>query len=526
MSACSKNSTTINSPDDISVVIGGLGNVTISGQSVDSSKLGYLDTKVGALSYVPHQFIVSAKNDEELRHILSLTNGKLIDDGKLPKPPSYIPKSEIRNIERSPRQLIEVKAPNAKVEDFKTLMRDLKVSGEIKVASQETLNEYVLMRRLAQEKGIEIEPNIILSSSLPSQSPTSKPRMGNVLSNNSYDHNFEESGFNVKPAWNAGYTGRGVQIAVIDTGFVAEDYDMTGYNPISKSYYDYQSIYPKLNRVSGYNFTAGEPNPYTTITGGGIDNGKKRNTSIWHGFHVAQTAAGTRNNNYGGTGVAYDAQIYLFRVGQASTFFRGSYSYYDAGRAVDTAINWGADVINMSFGGLSPAALGVPNTHLGASLASAERAGVINIAAAGNETHNFSAPNPIRWIWALYPIPAAWDTVISVGSVDVYSKNRASYSNYGSGVSIFGPSTSDSALNPGDCSSFMNDPDRCAGSIIEFDGTSNAAPFVAGAAALMKQAKPSLTNSQVKNILIKTATKNAAGENVINVWAAVQEARK
>lgn len=280
--------------------------------------------------------------------------------------------------------------------------------------------------------------------------------------------------------WARGYTGSGVKVAVIDTGFVNDDYELSGYDPITQSYPNNWYF------LDQYDFAE---NDYDVNADAGGDlNG---NGVTWHGFGVSQVVVGRNGNHYGTTGVAPEATIIRFRIGRG---VNNLLSYYDAGRAVDTAVAWGAGVINMSFSVRTPGAAGVPNSYLGEALQRSSNAGVINVAAIGNDN---AWVNNNHWPWDLIPIPGGWYSVVGVGAVDDQMAKQ-SYSNYGPGVAVYAFDTNWVTQKPSESCWIIN---RCQGYVIRPGGTSIASPFVAGVAALLKQAKPGLTTDQFKNIL-------------------------
>jgi len=152
-----------------------------------------------------------------------------------------------------------------------------------------------------------------------------------------------------------------------------------------------------------------------------------------------------------------------------------------------------------------------------------------------------------NWWWDKKPVPASWSTVIGVGATDS-DRLKAGYSNWGPEVDIWAPAGdyhSSTGATPERIRTALNRGKACypqvlrcadvANELSEFSGTSAAAPFVAGAIALMKQVNPSLNRAQVQDILQRTSYKNlgANGSNVvndsgglINVYAAVYEARR
>jgi len=189
---------------------------------------------------------------------------------------------------------------------------------------------------------------------------------------------------------------------------------------------------PKL--VAGYDFVNNDSNPND-------DNG--------HGTHVAGIAAASTNNGVGVAGVSWGARLMPVKVLDA--FGNGTYS--NVAQGIIWATDHGAQVINLSLGGSSP------NSVLQNAVDYAYSRGVVLVAATGNSGSNF----------VLYP--AHYPNVIAVAATDA-TNTRAGFSNYGPEVSLSAPGVTIYSTQYGGYG-YRN-------------GTSMAAPFVSGLAALLR----------------------------------------
>ncbi len=208
-----------------------------------------------------------------------------------------------------------------------------------------------------------------------------------------------------------------------------------------------------------------------TITGGGNprdDDG--------HGTHVAGTIGAVGNNGKGSTGVAWTVKLMACKFLDAD----GSGYTSDAIEAIDYARSKGAKVLNNSWSG------GAYSQALFDAINRARSAGMIFVAAAGNETANNDSV-------AVYPANYALDNIISVAATTSTDK-LADFSNYGATRVELGA--------PGDniySTSFAGDS-----SYTTMSGTSMAAPQVSGALALLFTAFPSDTRAQIVSRLLGT----------------------
>jgi subtilisin family serine protease len=194
-----------------------------------------------------------------------------------------------------------------------------------------------------------------------------------------------------------------------------------------------------------------------------------------HGTHVAGIIAAVGNNGRGGVGVAWGAQIMALKFLDAT----GNGYMSDAIDAIDYARRKGAKVVNASFAG--------PEYSIAfrEALLRARSAGVILVAAAGNETtNNDLVPG--------YPASYAIDNVVTVAAT---TRNDAlgSFSNFGAqSVHLAAPGESIYSTY------FLGD-----NSYVEMGGTSMAAPQVAGAVALVRAYYPQETYRQVLERIVK-----------------------
>ncbi|HLT30077.1 MAG TPA: S8 family serine peptidase [Myxococcaceae bacterium] len=233
--------------------------------------------------------------------------------------------------------------------------------------------------------------------------------------------------------------GKGVVVAVIDTGIAYEDRG------------DFRRV-PDLKGVRfvpGYDFVNDTPHA---------------NDDHGHGTHVAGTIAQATHNKLGVAGIAHEASLMPIKV----------LNHFGAGTSADIAdaIRWAADhgaqVINLSLGG------GMRSRVMEQAIAHARAKGVTVVAAAGN-----------RGIGKV-EFPAAYDGVIAVGAVGPDGQ-RAPYSSYGAALDLVAPGGNKSL--GGDAGGVVQntiDPRDPSRSIFgSYQGTSMATPHVAGVAALL-----------------------------------------
>ncbi|MGI9861713.1 S8 family peptidase [Moorella naiadis] len=190
-----------------------------------------------------------------------------------------------------------------------------------------------------------------------------------------------------------------------------------------------------------------------------------------HGTHVAGTIAAL-NNDFGVVGVAPQAEIYGVKI-----FNRMGNGYIsDIVAGLDWALQNKMQVVNMSFGTTRP------SKALEEAVGKCVQAGMVLVAAAGNEGQDNSVMYPAR-----YP------GVIAVSAID-QQDNLASFSSRGPEVTVAAPGVDILSTYPG-------------GKYRTMSGTSMACPHATGVAALILAQDGRLSGRQVGRIIYRTATK-------------------
>ncbi len=304
---------------------------------------------------------------------------------------------------------------------------------------------------------------------------------------------------NMPSAWDIDPGGDpGVIVAVLDTGVAYEDYG------------SYQRA-PDLagtNFMPGYDFVNSDFHP---------------NDDEGHGTHVTGTIAQTTNNSLGVAGIAFGCSIMPVKVLGADA----SGTYQQIADGIYYAVDNGAEVINASLGGSSP------SSTMYNAVRYAYNNGVVLVAATGNDNSSSMG------------YPAAYDEVIAVGAVDI-NKDRAYYSNYGTGMELMAPGGDVSVDQNGDgypdgvLQQTFSGGDPTNWWYVFWQGTSMATPHVTGLIALILSgwSVSGIHNSgtsrieNIRDILHSTAEDLGApgydtvyGYGLIDAAAALSEAR-
>lgn len=329
-----------------------------------------------------------------------------------------------------------------------------------------------------------------------------------TLYNQQWHYENTVGGMRLPGAWNISTGSMAVTVAVLDTGYRPHA-DLVG-NIINE--YDMISDAFVGNDGNARDGNARDPGDWITVNECGYMHGSKDST--WHGTHVAGTVAAMSNNGNGVAGVAWNVNLVPVRVlGKCGGYVSdiADAIRWAAGLTVTgvPANTTPADVINMSLGAGSPGACEVSYQN---AINAAYNAGTTIVVAAGNANDS----------WGYSPGNCNNTITVAAGAND---GARAYYSNYGPTVDITAPGGD--GCNPIN-NNYPADTSKCQGGVWDEtrmvlsthnsgttvpgansygwqQGTSMAAPHVAGLAALIKSVNGSLTPAEVKQIIQDSA---------------------
>ena len=256
-----------------------------------------------------------------------------------------------------------------------------------------------------------------------------------------YSLQWSHTVINSPAAWDLTTGSSAVTVAVIDTGVDLQNAELQG------------------RLIGGHDYVNNDDDP---------------DDDHWHGTHVAGVIAATGNNHQGIAGMAWQTLIMPMKVLNSE----GSGTDADTAEAITDAVDHGADIINISLGGVDE------SQTLYNAVKYAYNHGVLVVASGGNCGNSSFARNGCDYQdQAIYP--AAYDTeVFAVAATSDYDV-IATFSNRGDYIDVSAPGTDI-------YSTVLNDHFGWA------SGTSQAAPHVSGLAALLLAIDPTLTAQEIQ----------------------------
>ncbi len=403
----------------------GNGEPSIAAWDPDPTALGDADPEDAALDGA---LLLDLEDDADAETRAELS--RLIDDAMRP---FDWPDGELGEALSAPAGLYRLQVPASELADLRAALR-----GREGVESLE--REHVV--RLPEPEGARVAWGE--TPGRETEAEGAEPARGEFRPNDPYyKHQWHLDQIQMPSAW-ARTRGRGVVVAVIDTGVLYRDHASGRQAPDLAG----------TRFVDGWDF---------------VDQDNTPDDEHGHGTHVAGTVAQATDNGVGVAGVAPEASIMALRVLDA----RGTGRSGDIAAAIRWAADHGAHVINMSLGG------GRPTRATQAAIRYAHARGVVVVAAAGN-----TGRGRVEY-------PAAHEHVIAVGAVRA-DGTRAYYSSYGEGLDIAAPGgdlrvdQNGDGMPDGVVQNTMVRGDPMRHDYLGFQGTSMASPHVAGVAALLR----------------------------------------
>ncbi|MFA7620896.1 MAG: S8 family serine peptidase, partial [Aminobacteriaceae bacterium] len=295
---------------------------------------------------------------------------------------------------------------------------------------------------------------------------------------------------NASEAWDLSTGGEDVYVAILDTGIKADHEDLAA------------NIGQDRDGKFGRNLVSFGANPVD-------DNG--------HGTLVAGIVGAVGNNGLGTSGVNWTTRLLSVKVMDGNG--AGSYGHVIAGLDYvlgQKKLGLNIRVASMAFGAWTPEVEDLDSDPLAVACRAVSDAGVLLVAAAGNEGQNIDSSGGGYKGNKIYPASLSSEGVLTVTAV-MKSGAPVKSANYGLAVDVAAPGYEilSTAVDGG--YKMMN-------------GTSAASGFAAGAAALIAATDPELTASQVKERILEFAgrDKALAGKTAsghLNVGAAVKNER-
>lgn len=231
------------------------------------------------------------------------------------------------------------------------------------------------LKKLLEIKGVAlVEPDTTVYALEDPKSPDFSSDLEKIEKNDEFEAamNTSISFLGIEKLWKEGYKGKGIKVAVLDTGIDPDHPEFAGIYKGGKNFIPNSSMYARERADNDARETSPKERPASQPEFN--DKGRAFYTS--HGTHVAGTIAAIGANQYGIKGIAPEVDLYAYRVLGAY----GSGSNSGIIKAIDTAVIEKMDVINLSLGDSNNS-----ETDLGSfAINNAMMAGTISVVATGN----------------------------------------------------------------------------------------------------------------------------------------------
>lgn len=269
-------------------------------------------------------------------------------------------------------------------------------------------------------------------------------------------------GVEIESAWKIATGSNNVRVAVIDTGVDTEHPDLKG------------------RVVAGYDFIADSPKVYD-------DHG--------HGSHCSGIIGALTGNGEGISGINQNVSLISARAVPSN----GDETDEHVMKSIEFAVQSGARVANGSFGKAKS------SQAVSDVIAAAGEKGLLFVVAAGNDSNDIN-------VTPTYPASFQLSNMIVVAATTSRG-SKAYFSNYGKGkVDLAAPGARIlSTVKGGDYASW--------------DGTSMAAPHVAGVAALVLSVNPKFSVAQVKKIILSSVDVDTGLSNAVTTSGRLNAAK-
>lgn len=471
--------------------------------------------------FVVDQIILYPSRVRSLAEFQALFGGQVLSEGKVPAPPEGVDPDRIRAVRPPAHLLLRVDTAKMPTQRLHQDAAEVGLKGRFNLSSEEGLRLTALLARATLE-GFDLEPVMVGETNL-AEHPTASGFLDPTQCTGPASLRFPYLCDGPPPqtgtakAWDhlellrPLYSPRSVFVAVIDRGFTVDPSGNRAYGNL-----DLPSWSP------GYNFNAessdltahffdlpdGSTSPCDTAKVGHDPQQVNREAgACWHGTSMTAVATAIANNRYGVAGVGQPHATPML--------FQDDSTTYSWGRALWTALSWGADVVNLSLAhGCGRFSRNCGGRLLRDAAVEAYHQGVSVVASAGNIARSNNNSQVV---------PCELFHVICVGALADDSPVAATWgeegSNWGSQVDVWSPTNIRVAPVPRfDGTNWKETPFLGYEQLQPVGGTSGAAAFVSGAVALIRSADPSLGAAGVIDILAQTVDRGSSDPKVLEGW--------